>query len=49
MTQPKILPPIVEERKSQLGQTLEAVLRLLLSFTVLLLGWQYGVPLLKMT
>ncbi len=47
MTQPKVLPPIVEEQQSQFGQALEAVLWPLLSFTVLLLSWQYGVPLLK--
>ena len=47
MTQPKVLPPIVEEQQSQFGETLEAVLWPLLSFTALLLGWQYGVPLLK--
>jgi NitT/TauT family transport system permease protein len=47
MTQPKVLPPIVEEQQTQFGQTLEAVLWPLLSFTILLLSWQYGVPLLK--
>ncbi len=47
MTQQKILPATGGDQQSQISQSIETVLWPVLSFTLLLLGWQYGVPLLK--
>ncbi len=47
MTQQKILPATAGDQQSQISQSIETVLWPVLSFTLLLLGWQYGVPLLK--
>jgi NitT/TauT family transport system permease protein len=47
MTQQKILPATGGDQQSQISQSIETVLWPVLSFTLLLLGWQYGVPVLK--